>query len=111
MGNTIVLQLSLSGVLVHMLTATALARALPPGVVNFVSDSSGKAIESIMRSGLVDCLGFSGNAKVLDQLIVQHPQPRRLKVFSQISGKNIAVVLPDANLQVAASEIVLGSLA
>jgi len=59
---------------------------------------------------LVDCLGFIGGAKATDALIAQHPQPHRLKVFSQLEGKNIAVVLADADLEVAAAQIVLGSL-
>jgi glyceraldehyde-3-phosphate dehydrogenase (NADP+) len=33
-----------------------------------------------------------------------------LKVFSQLEGKNIAIVLPDADLEVATKQIVLGSL-
>jgi len=58
----------------------------------------------------VDCLGFIGGAKATDALIKQHPQPHRLKVFSQLEGKNIAVVLPDADLEVTTKQILLGSL-
>jgi len=58
----------------------------------------------------VDCLGFIGGAKATDALIVQHPQPHRLKIFSQLEGKNIAIVLQDADLDVAVSQITLGAL-
>ena len=49
----------------------------------------------IMQSGLVDVLGFIGGAKGADALIKAHPQPHRLKVFSQLEGKNIGVVLAE----------------
>ena len=49
-------------------------------------------------------------AQGADALIKAHPQPHRLKVFAQLEGKNIGIVLPDADLDVAASQVVLGSL-
>ena len=45
-----------------------------------------------------------------DALIQQHPRPHRLKVFSQLEGKNLGVVFPDADLDAAADQIVLGAL-
>lgn len=110
MGNVIVLKLPAIGGLAHVQTAEALKSALPAGVVNFVMGAGRKTMGPIMKTGLVDCLGFIGGAKATDALIVQHPQPHRLKIFSQLEGKNIAVVLPDADLDVAAQQIVLGSL-
>jgi len=110
MGNVIVLKLPAIGGLAHLLTVDALKEALPPGVINFVTGAGRKTMGPIMKTGLVDCLGFIGGAKATDALIAQHPQPHRLKVFSQLEGKNIAVVLPDADLEVAVKQIVLGSL-
>eukprot|EP00746_Dinoflagellata_sp_MGD_P146439 gnl/MRDRNA2_/MRDRNA2_78909_c0_seq1.p1 gnl/MRDRNA2_/MRDRNA2_78909_c0~~gnl/MRDRNA2_/MRDRNA2_78909_c0_seq1.p1 ORF type:complete len:565 (-),score=150.98 gnl/MRDRNA2_/MRDRNA2_78909_c0_seq1:633-2327(-) len=110
MGNVIVLKLPAVGGLAHILTVNALKEALPPGVVNFVTGAGRKTMGPIMASGLVDCMGFIGGAKATDALIKQHPQPHRLKVFSQLEGKNIAIVLPDADLEVAAKQILLGSL-
>merc|ERR1719181_2198570 len=103
MGNTIVLKLPAVGGLAHILTADALAAALPPGVVNFVTGSGRKTMGPIMKIGVVDCLGFIGGAKTMDALIAQHPKPHRLKVFSQLEGKNIAIVLKDADLDIAAA--------
>mmetsp|Transcript_81114 Transcript_81114/g.213944 ORF Transcript_81114/g.213944 Transcript_81114/m.213944 type:complete len:540 (-) Transcript_81114:463-2082(-) len=110
MGNIIVLKLPAVGGLAHILTVDALQKALPAGVVNFVTGAGRKTMGPIMQTGLVDCLGFIGGAKATDALIVQHPKPHRLKIFSQLEGKNIAVVLPDADLDVAAAQILLGSL-
>merc|ERR550532_838480 len=110
MGNIIVLKLPAVGGLAHILTIDALMAAFPAGVVNFVTGAGRKTMGPIMSTGLVDCLGFIGGAKATDALIKQHPRPHRLKVFSQLEGKNIAVVLPDADLDVAAKQILLGSL-
>merc|ERR1719436_284527 len=110
MGNVIVLKLPAVGGLAHLLTVDALEKAFPSGVINFVTGAGRKTMGPIMKTGLVDCLGFIGGAKATDALIAQHPQPHRLKVFSQLEGKNIAVVLPDADLEVAVKQIVLGSL-
>jgi len=110
MGNPVVLKLPAIGALAHLLTADALRATLPPGVVNFVSGSGRETLPSVMGSGLVDCLGFIGGSKGADALIKQHPHPHRLKVFSQLEGKNLGIVLPDADLDVAAKQILLGAL-
>ncbi|KAJ1463321.1 Aldehyde/histidinol dehydrogenase [Pelagophyceae sp. CCMP2097] len=111
MGNCIVLKLPAIGALAHVLSIDALKRTLPPGVVNFVSGSGRATLPPVMESGLVDCLGFIGGSKGADALIKQHPHPHRLRVFSQLEGKNLGVVLSDADLDVSAREIVAGALA
>ena len=63
-----------------------------------------------MKSGLVDMLGFIGGSKAADALIADHPHPHRLKVFSQLEGKNLGVVLPDADVEQAVAQCVLGGL-
>ena len=110
MGNVAVLKLPAIGGLVHVLTAEALQKTLPKGVINFVSGSGRATMGPIMESGLVDVLGFIGGTKGADALIKAHPAPHRLKVFAQLEGKNLGIVLPDADLDVAAAQCVLGSL-
>ena len=51
MGNVAVLKLPAVGGLVHVLTADAIAAALPAGVVNFVSGSGRKTMGPIMATG------------------------------------------------------------
>ena len=110
MGNVAILKLPAIGGLVHCLTVRAFAKALPRGAINFVSGSGRKTMGPIMRSGLVDVLGFIGGTKGADALIKGHPQPHRLKVFSQLEGKNLGIVLPDADLDVAAAAATTGGL-
>ena len=64
----------------------------------------------IRATGLADGLGCTGGAKATDTLIKQHLQPHRLNVFSQLEGKHIAMVLADADLEVAAKQALLGGL-
>ena len=109
MGNTCVLKLPAIGGLAHVLTARALSRVLPAGVINFVSGSGRATMGPIMQTGLVDSLGFIGGVNGADALIKSHPSPHRLKVFAQLEGKNLGIVLPDADLDTAVTQCVLGS--
>ena len=110
MCNPVILKLPAIGALAHVLTIDALKQTLPAGVVNFVSGSGRETLPSVMQGGLVDCLGFIGGSKGADALIKQHPHPHRLKVFSQLEGKNLGIVFADADLDEAVRQILLGSL-
>jgi glyceraldehyde-3-phosphate dehydrogenase (NADP+) len=63
-----------------------------------------------MESGDIDVLAFIGSAQVAALLKHQHPQPNRLRCVLGLEAKNPAVILPDADLDLAVSECVLGSL-
>jgi glyceraldehyde-3-phosphate dehydrogenase (NADP+) len=111
MGNTVVMKLPNIGGLAHILSAPAFAAALPPGTVNFLTGSGRTTCVPVMASGRVDMLGFIGGSKAADALIDAHPAPHRLKVFSQLEGKNLGVVLRDADLDVAAAQCTQGATA
>ena len=53
MGNVAVLKLPAIGGLVHCLTATAFAKTLPPGVINFVSGSGRATMAPIMQARML----------------------------------------------------------
>ncbi len=63
-----------------------------------------------MASGKVDVLAFIGSSQVADALKKQHPQPHRLRCVLGLEAKNPAIVLPDADLDLAVRECVLGAL-
>ena len=73
-------------------------------MVNYLTGSGRVTCTPVMQSGSVDMLGFIGGSRAADALIGVHPRPHRLKVFSQLEGKNMGVVLPDADLEVAAAQ-------
>jgi glyceraldehyde-3-phosphate dehydrogenase (NADP+) len=63
-----------------------------------------------MESGDVDVLAFIGTSRVVNVLKKQHPHPNRLRCVTGLEAKNPAVVLPDADLEVAVRECVSGTL-
>lgn len=57
----------------------------------------------------LDVLAFIGGSKAADALIKEHPHPHRLKVFLQLEGKNLGIILPDADVQTAVDQVTIGS--
>ena len=55
--------------------------------------------------GAIDMLAFIGGSKTADTIIKEHPHPHRLKLFLQLEGKNLGIVTPDADLDVAAEQV------
>jgi len=109
LGNTVVMKIPALGGLAHMLTINALQECLPKGVVNFVTGSGRVTMGPIMRTGLVDIFAFIGGSKAADALLKEHPAPHRVKVFLSLEGKNLGIVLPDADLDRAAQQCMMGS--
>jgi len=97
------------GGLAHVLTMEAYAQALPRGVVNFVAGRGRDTMPPIMQSGKVDLFAFIGSSKAADSLIRQHPRPHRLRSLLSLDGKNLGIVMPDADVSVAVKECLAGS--
>jgi len=110
MGNTLVVKPPKFGILLHQPLLAAFAECFPPGVVNFIYGDGAKIIGPIMKSGLVDVLAFIGSSRVADILKHQHPRPHRLRCILGLDAKNPALVMPDADLDLAVKECVTGSL-
>jgi glyceraldehyde-3-phosphate dehydrogenase (NADP+) len=110
MGNTLVVKPPKFGILLHQPLLEAFADCFPPGVVNFIYGDGAKIIGPIMKSGLVDVLAFIGSSRVADILKHQHPRPHRLRCILGLDAKNPALVMPDADIDLAVKECVTGSL-
>jgi glyceraldehyde-3-phosphate dehydrogenase (NADP+) len=110
MGNTVIVKPPKFGTLVHQPLLRAFAESFPPGVVNFIYGSGGRIIEPIMRSGKIDVLAFIGTSRVADLLKQQHPRPHRLRAILGLDAKNPALIMPDADLEIAVRESVRGAL-
>jgi len=108
-GNSVVMKIPNTGGLAHVLTMEAYAECFPRGVVNFVAGRGRNTMPPIMETGKVDLFAFIGSAKAADSLIRQHPQPHRLRSLLALEGKNLGIVLPDADLGVAVKECLVGS--
>lgn len=108
-GNSVVMKIPNIGGLAHVLTMDAYAECFPKGVVNFVAGRGRDTMPPVMQSGKVDLFAFIGSSKAADALIREHPQPHRLKSLLSLDGKNLGIVLPDADLSVAVKECLAGS--
>ncbi|MCX6927778.1 MAG: NADP-dependent glyceraldehyde-3-phosphate dehydrogenase [Verrucomicrobia bacterium] len=110
MGNTVLVKTPKFGRLLHQPLLEAFAESFPPGVVNFLSGAGSEIIGPIMKSGRVDALAFIGSSRVADILKHQHPRPHRMRCILGLDAKNPALIMADADLDVAVSECVAGVL-
>lgn len=63
-----------------------------------------------MASGRLDGFAFIGSSKAANALATLHPKPNRLRTILGLEAKNPAIVLPDADLDLAVKECILGTL-
>jgi len=110
MGNSVVMKLPNVGCLAHIPTMEVFAECFPKGVVNFISGAGRETMPPIMETGKVDIFAFIGSSKAADALIKNCPNPHKVRFCLALDAKNLAVVLPDADLDNAVNECVLGSL-
>lgn len=110
MGNTILFKLPKHGVLAHYPLLEAFKEAFPPGTVNTLYGRGAEIISPLMESGKVSVLAFIGSSKVAIGLKKLHPKPNRLRSILSLDAKNAAIVTKHADLDVAVSECLLGSL-
>ncbi len=110
MGNTTVLKPPRHGALLFSPLLEAFRDSFPPGVVNTVSGMGRTVVPPLMRSGRVDVLAFIGTSKAANSLLKEHPKPNRLRLVLGLEAKNPAIVLPDADLDLAVAECISGSL-
>ncbi|MBV5270548.1 MAG: aldehyde dehydrogenase family protein, partial [Afipia sp.] len=55
-------------------------------------------------------LTLIGSSRVADHLKKMHPKVNRLRAILGLDAKNAAIVLPDADVELAVKECLLGSL-
>lgn len=110
MGNTILLKPPRFGILLFQPLLEAFRDCFPAGVVNTVYGDGQAVVPPLLASGRVDVLGFIGTHRVADALRAIHPRPHRLRCVLGLDAKNPAIILQDADLELAVSECIKGSL-
>ena len=110
MGNTVIFKPPKFGVLLHTPLVSAFASSFPPGVVNTVYGDGQTVVTPLIRSGNIDVLAFIGSSKVADILKHQHPKPHRLRCVLGLDAKNPAIILEDADIDIAVKECISGAL-
>lgn len=110
MGNTVLFKPPKHGTLLHFPLLQAFTEAFPKGVVNTVYGRGNTIVPALMKSGKIDVLGLIGSSRVADSLKKLHPKSNRLRAILGLDAKNVAIIMPDADLDVAVKESVLGAL-
>ncbi len=110
MGNTILFKTPKHGSLLHYPLLEAFRTSFPKGVVNSLYGRGADVVPPVMQSGKVNVLTLIGSSRVADELQRQHPKLNRLRSIMSLDAKNAAILLPDADLDVAVKECLLGTL-
>ena len=110
MGNTAIFKPAKHGVLLIAPLLDAFQKSFPPGVVNIVFGRGRTIASPIMKSGLVDVLALIGHSSSAISLQDLHPKKNRLRLVLGLEAKNPGIILPDADLDQAVSECIIGTL-
>ncbi|WP_111682203.1 NADP-dependent glyceraldehyde-3-phosphate dehydrogenase [Winogradskyella tangerina] len=109
MGNTTIFKPAKFGVLLLSPLLEAFQNSFPKGVVNIIYGRGRTVATPIMQDGRVDVLALIGNSKSANALQEQHPKSNRLRMVLGLEAKNPAIVLKDADLDLAISECIAGT--
>lgn len=110
MGNPVIFKPAKLGVLLISPLLEAFQSSFPKGVVNVIYGRGRVLATPIMQSGKIDVLALIGNSKSANALQAQHPKGNRLRMVLGLEAKNPAIVLPDADLDLAVEECLAGTL-
>lgn len=107
-GNTVVFKPATNGSLLGTLLGNIFYHSgFAPGVINVVVGRGHDIGHALTTHPEIDVIGFTGSFAVGQQLLVNHPQAH---IFLELGGKDVAIVLKDANLSLASECIVNGAL-
>jgi glyceraldehyde-3-phosphate dehydrogenase (NADP+) len=110
MGNTVIFKPAKHGVLLISPLLEAFRSSFPKGVINIVYGRGRDVASPIMKSGKIDVLALIGNSKSAIALQDQHPNKNRLRLILGLEAKNPAIILADADLDLAIQECITGTL-
>ncbi len=110
MGNPVIFKPAKHGVLLVSPLLEAFRNSFPKGAINVIFGRGREVASPIMKSGLVDILALIGNSKSAIALQDQHPNKNRLRLVLGLEAKNPAIILPDADLDLAIQECLVGTL-
>lgn len=95
-------------------TSFALAKifheaGVPSGVFNMVLASGQVTDKHLIGSSDISGVSFTGSGRV-GNVIAQSCHPRGIKIQLELGGNNAAIVMPDVDLEHAASQVLLGAM-
>lgn len=109
-GNTVVLKPSeMSSHMAVLLAETAAAAELPAGVFNVVMGSGPATGTPLLSSDEVRAISFTGSSAV-GALVARLAAERNVRYQTEMGGKNVVIVAPDADLDAAAALTAAGAM-
>ena len=110
MGNTVIYKPPKYGVLLITPLLEIFKECFPKGVINIIFGRGREIATPIMETGRVDVLALIGNSRSAIALQDKHPHKNRLRLILGLEAKNPAIILPDADIELAVNECVVGAL-
>ena len=110
MGNTVIYKPPKYGVLLITPLLEIFKECFPKGVINIIFGRGREIATPIMETGRVDVLALIGNSRSAIALQDKHPHKNRLRLILGLEAKNPAIILPDADIELAVNECVAGAL-
>ncbi len=110
MGNTILFKPPKHGTLLHYPLLEAFKECFPKGVLNTIYGKGSEVVPQLMQSGKINVLTLIGSSRVANDLKKMHPKVNRLRAVLGLDAKNAAIILNNADLELAVKECLLGTL-
>ena len=110
MGNVVIFKPAKHGILLIQPLLNAFKDSFPKGVINVIYGHGKDTAMKLMEHGGIDVFSFIGSSKIANVLKKAHPKPNRLRSVMGLEAKNPAIVLKDADIELAVSECISGSL-
>ncbi len=110
MGNTVIFKPAKYGVLFLKPLLNVFNECFPKGVINIIYGKGRETVGAMMETGKIDVFAFIGTNKGATDIKKLHPKPHRLRSVLGLDAKNPAIILPDADIDIAVKEAVAGSL-
>jgi len=110
MGNTTIFKPAKHGILLISPLLKAFQESFPVGVVNVIYGRGRVVASPIMKSGRIDVLALIGHSSSANALQNLHPKSNRLRLVLGLEAKNPAIILPDADIDLAVNECIAGTL-
>ncbi|MDQ6738383.1 MAG: aldehyde dehydrogenase family protein, partial [Gemmatimonadota bacterium] len=109
-GNTVVLKpAEASSLLATMLASTALEAGLPAGVFNVVLGEGSVVGSALVQADDVRAVSFTGSGAVGSQ-VARLAASRNIRYQTEMGGKNVVIVMPDADIARAAALTAAGAM-
>lgn len=109
-GNTVVLKpAEMSSQSAIFLAECAAAAGIPAGVFNVIVGNGAVLGPSLLAQTDVRAVSFTGSGRV-GAMVASQAASRNIRYQTEMGGKNVAIVMPDADIKLAASLTAAGAM-